>query len=570
MPAESLNPYLYSAFHALLAIGICAVAWSHPHLGERWFHAAEAAFSRFATRRKSAIVSVFLAAIGVRLLLLPWFQVPVPGVADEFSYLLMGNMFAHGRLAYPPHPMWLSFETLMVNFFPTYSSMYFPAHGAVLAAGELLGHPWIGVLISVGALCAALVWALQAWMPTRWALLGGVFAILNIAVLGYWMNSYWGGAVAAIGGALVLGAVPRILRRQRVRDALLLGAGAAILANSRPFEGLILCLPFAIALALWMARSSLPAPIRFWRVAAPAGAVLLATLAFIGYYNWRLTGDPLLPPHVLYYRTYLRSPIFVWQHQKSLPHYNNKQIEEAFAVSLPNFYNRTWAGLWKVSTEKIELYWEVFLWAGAFPILLCVPLLLRDRKGRWLLGEALICLLGLFAVTWSLPHYAAPAFCVFYAVLVQALRHLRVLRFRGKRVGLGLARAAVVLLLFQIATAIPERLYHPEAWFSVTGNEDRSLVLRKLDRVPGKHLVLVRYGENHNVDREWVFNDADIDGSKVVWAREMSAEQNARLLTYYGDRHVWLVEPEGSPVSVVPYFSPGSAQPARAYVSQHP
>jgi hypothetical protein len=570
MPAESLNPYLYSTFHALLAIAVCTLAWFYPHLGEGWFRAAESAFSRLATRRNTAIATVFLVAIGARLLLLPWFHVPVPRIADEFSYLLMGDTFAHGRLANPPHPMWLSFETLMVNSLPTYSSMYFPAHGAVLAAGELLGHPWIGVLISVAVMCAALVWALQAWMPSRWAFLGGVFAILNIAVLGYWMNSYWGGSVAAIGGALVLGAVPRILRKQRIRDALLLALGAAILANSRPLEGLILCLPFAIALLLWMKRSSIPAPIKFWRVVAPAAVVLLATLAFIGYYNWRLTGDPLLSPHVLYYKTYLRSPMFVWDTQKPLPHYNNKQIEEAFSVEMPAFYKRSWADLWKVSTEKVELYWEVFLWAGAFPILLCVPLLLRDRKGRWLLGEALICLLGLFAVTWSLPHYAAPAFCVFYAVLVQALRHLRVLRFHGRRVGLGVTRAVVVLLVFQIATAIPERLHHPNAWFSVGGNEDRALVSRKLNRTPGKHLVLVRYGENHNVDIEWVYNDADIDGSKVVWAREMDPEQNAKLLAYYRHRHVWLVEPEGNPVALIPYSPAEGTQPAQAHLLQHP
>ena len=570
MSAESLNPYLYSTFHALFAIGVCAIAWFRPQLGERWFRAAEGAFSRFATRRKSAIASVFLVAIGIRLLLLPWFHVPVPGAADEFSYLLMGDTFAHGRLAYPPHPMWLSFETFTINWFPTYSSMFFPAQGAVLAAGKLLGHPWIGVLVSVGVMCAALVWALQAWMPARWALLGGVFAVLNIAVLGYWMNSYWGGAVAGTGGALVLGAVPRIVRKQRVRDALLLGGGAAVLANSRPFEGLIFCLPFAVALLLWMRRpSSPPAQIKFWKVALPAGAVLAVALAFIGYYNRRLTGDPLLTPHVLFTRTY-PVRIFWWDQQKPLAHYNNRQLEELGSVWAPAYTRRTWTNFWSRSWERIVLYWEVFLWAGAFPILLCVPLLLRDRRGRWLLGEAVICLMGLFAVIWALPHYAAPALCVFYAVLVQALRHLRVLCFRGRRVGLGLSRAAVILLFFQIATAIPERLYHPDAWFAVRGNEDRARVLRRLSALPGKQLVLVRYGENHDVCHDWVYNDADIDASKIVWAREMDTEQNAKLLAYYRDRHVWLVGAEGNPEALVSYALPGEERAVQAHVSQHP
>jgi len=274
-------------------------------------------------------------------------------------------------------------------------------------------------------------------------------------------------------------------------------------------------------------------------------------------------------PHRLIWRTHLTSPIFVWEHQGPLKHYSNKQLEKIYTVTLPAHYQPTWAGLWKVSAEKIALYWEVFLWAGAFPILLCVPLLLRDRKGRWLLGVASLCLVGLFSVTFSMPHYAAPVFCVFYAILVQAFRHLRVLRFRSRPVGLGLARVAVVLLVFQIATAIPERLHHPDAWFSVRGNEDRAVVVGKLYRMPGRHLVLVRYGENHDADHEWVFNDADIDASKIVWAREMNAEQDARLLAYYPDRRVWLVEPEGNPTALLPYSPPGEGQAAQARVSPH-
>lgn len=570
MWSESLNPYLYSTFHALLAIGVCAVAWFHPRIGESWLGAIERAVSQFASHRKRAVLSIFLLAIAIRLLLLPWFHVPVPGVADEFSYLLMGDMFSHGHLGYPAHPLWLSFESFCELFFPTYCSVFNPAQGAVLAIGQLLGHPWIGVLLSTGALCAVLVWALQAWMPARWALLGGVFALLNIAVLSYWMNSYWGGSVAGIGGALVLGAVPRIVRRQRIRDALLLGAGAAILANSRPLEGLVFCLPFAIAVLLWIRRkSSPPAAIKFWRVVAPVGVVLVVTLAQIGYYNHRLMGNALLMPHMKVWRDYLTSPMFVWERQRPFLHYNNKQMEEVFTVSLPAHYTHSWGGLWKVSSEKVALYWEVFLWAGAFPILLCVPLLWRDRKGRWFLGLALLCLTGLFAVTFSMPHYAAPVFCVLYAILVQAFRHLRLLRFRGRPVGLGLSRAVGVLLVFQIATAMPERLHHPDAWFSVRGNVDRASVVRKLDPMPGKHLVLVRYGEGHNIDREWVFNDGDIDASKIVWAREMDAQQNARLLAYYADRHVWLVEPEGNPVALLPYSPPGETQPAQAHVSPH-
>ncbi|MBZ5702675.1 MAG: hypothetical protein LAN84_12615 [Acidobacteriia bacterium] len=167
---------------------VLAIAWLAPGLGERWFHSLESCFSRIAARRTAAIALIFFSTIALRLALLPLIPVPVPGVADEFSYLLMGDTFAHGRLANPTHPLWVSFETFHINMFPTYSSMYPPAQGFVLLLGHFLGHPWIGVLLSNAAMCAALVWMLQAWIPARWAFLGGVIAILKFGLLSYWMT----------------------------------------------------------------------------------------------------------------------------------------------------------------------------------------------------------------------------------------------------------------------------------------------------------------------------------------------------------------------------------------------
>src|SRR5439155_8548867 len=213
---HALRVILRIAFYfSLLAIFL-------PRLTPRVFHAVESLLSRFAERKTLAVIALFLIVIGVRVSVLPQLPVPVPGIHDEYSYLLLGDTLAHGRLANPAHLMWMSFETFHVNWEPTYSSKYPPWQGAVLALGQLLGHPWIGVLLSVAAMSAAILWMLQAWLPARWALLGAALAALKFGIASYWINSYWGGAVAATGGALVLGAMPRIIRHARTHDALLL------------------------------------------------------------------------------------------------------------------------------------------------------------------------------------------------------------------------------------------------------------------------------------------------------------------------------------------------------------
>ena len=541
-----------------LTLVLALLALWKPCFGAEFFRGIEARFSRFAARKSLVVWVMFFGVALVRLALLPLLPVPVPGIHDEFSYLLMADTFAHGRLANPTHPMWMSFETFHVNWHPTYSSMYPPAQGFVLAVGQLLGNPWIGVLLSAAAMCAAILWMLQAWLPPRWALLGAVFAALNLGIASYWINSFWGGAAAAAGGALVLGALGRIRRRASLASALLLGLGIAILANSRPYEGLLFSIPPAVWLFAWLVgkvKSRDTTATRFRLVFLPLSLVVVLTLAFIGYYDWRLTGNPLLMPHVLNTRTYHTTPLFLWEHNKPPLQYNNEQFEEFYNSWEREDYQTSLRGAAIVIAEKIARHSVEFLWPAVLFLLPALPFALRDRRMRLLLVAMLVCLAGVFAVIWSAPHYSAPVACIVYALLAQAVRHLRFMHWKQRPLGLAFSRVVVVLLL--LSTGIRVALRHCDPmWWTCTGDPSRITVMKEVEKLPGKHLIVVRYSEHHNIHDEWVYNGADIDGAKILWARELDPQQNAKLFVYFKDRRIWLVEPDVSNTEIKPYTPP--------------
>jgi len=545
---------------ASVAFAFVLIATLAPRWSENALRVISRPFESLSKRKTLAIWILFFSVIGVRLAVLPLLPVPVPGIHDEYSYLLLGDTLAHGRLTNPTHPMWMSFESFHINWFPTYCSKYPPGQGVVLALGELLGLPWIGVILSAAAMCAAILWMFQAWLPARWALLGGVLVGLKFGIASYWINSYWGGAVTATGGALVLGAMPRIVRYARIRDALVLGLGLAILANSRPFEGLLFSVPVAIWLLWWLSGKTKPdrgPQTRVVRVVAPLSAVLLLTIAFMGYYNWRLTGNALLFPHVLNSHTYSSMGLFLWDHPKPPMGYHNQQFEDFYNGWEREDYQNTWADVWRVTEEKLTRSASTYFWWGAFLLLPGLPFIFCKRKLCVPLLSLLVVSAGFVASTWSFPHYAAPVTCVIFLLLVQAIRRLRMMRLAQRPIGLALSCAAVFLLAGEIGLRASNHTCDPLEW-TCQGDPSRAAIQEKLSNSPGKHLILVRYEEDHNIHDEWVYNRAEIDSAKVLWARELDPEQNAKLLAYFKDRHVWLVEPDKDNTELVPYVPLGS------------
>ena len=358
-----------------LAVLACVLIFGHAWMGS-WI-------SRFARRTVPCMLALFVLPVGLRLALLPRAPMPVATTPTEFSSLLLSDTLLHGRMANPVHPWHQFFESPLVVQTPTYRSTLPIGEGLLLAVGRaLLGSDWAGILLGIGALAALSYWMLRAWVTPGWALSGGVLVACAFGPLCRWTNSYWGGFITALGGCLIVGALPRLQQNRRLRDVVVLSAG-----------------------------------------------IVIELLAYAAVFC-------------------VLAPLFVLGCILVLRRLKQFRATLAFVVSL--------------------------IYAGHFLFWYGIHALADER-----------------AMIAVLPN--------------------------GGRDFLNSADAQI-----------------------------HRAVSKELNREKGKQLVFVRRGP-FPVSGEWIHNSADIDGSKVVWARDLGEDKNRLLLNYYRGRKAWLMEPDAIP-----------------------
>lgn len=528
-----------------LAALLMALAWISRPILEPWA-------GRFAERTRWCMLALAVVPVALRLILLPHHPVPSPQVYDEFAHLLVADTLRHFRLANPVHPLHRFFETFFTLQEPSYSSIYPIGLGLLMAVGRaIFGTPWAGVLIGTGAFCSLCYWMLRAWTTPLWSLIGGVLAVIEFGPLNQWTNTYWGGSVAACAGCLVFGALPRLRESWRRRDAILLGAGLGLHLLTRPYELILLLLSVVLFFAPWrrLRLSSL----------GVAALVTLPAIALILLQNKQVTKSWTTLPYQLSQQQYGVPTSFTFQ-APPIPHRELTPQQALEYRSQMSYRDRNGESLrsYLLRLEYRVRYYRFFFLPALYLALPLFFVALREYRFVWVALTLSIFALGANFYPFFYPHYIAALTCLFVLVSVTGLRQLARLPIATSREAAWMILAlcgAHFVLWYGVHLFNVTAMYPYETWdqinFVAPGRRDA--VFDALAGQPGKHLVIVHYSPRHIFQNEWVYNEADIDNARIVWARDLGAGDDRELLRYYADRTAWLLEADARPLELAPY-----------------
>jgi hypothetical protein len=559
-----MNLYLFAT---ILIFAVVALGYWRPLMVLRGLRPLWRFYGIIARDRVRAIVYIGLIAFLSTAAVSFFVRFPVPMIHDEFSHLLLADTFASGRLTNPTHPMWHHFESFHIFHTPTYTSMFPPAQGFILAVGKLaVGHAAFGLWLSSALACGACCWMFQAWLPPRWALLGAILILIRIGIASYWAQSYWGGMVPAFGGALVYGSLARLFNEKKIQNSIIMGVGLIILANSRPFEGFVLCGPLLLLLIVKLVKSSsLSRSILIKRIIVPLLSVGFLGIACVAYYNRQVSGDVFKMSYYTAREQYGSGAHPLFGAEKPVK-YRHEVIRKFYEEYEPQYWLRyksekmSFSRLMEFWMDKLKNIWLFYIGSAlTIPFMIGILFVVRKLPGPFGLefASGLLVIGAHFLIpTVASPHYFAPITCLLMMFTIFGLRWLRLLRWNRKPIGRWGFMLVPALCVATLVIGLQQTL-RAGIFKRIQLRENIVLDFQKRE---GKFLMFVRYQPEHNYHQEWVYNDANIDESKIAWAREISTEEDRRLIEYFKGREVWLVEPDRFPIGISRYDIPGSSE----------
>jgi hypothetical protein len=265
----------------------------------------------------------------------------------------------------------------------------------------------------------------------------------------------------------------------------------------------------------------------------------------MGWYNLRITGHVLRMPFMEYAAQYDVYPKFWFLPTRAVPSYRNESLKWVALQFEKGQYEqlRTIGGFVTISLARLR---DLILWQSK-PWILILPLAIGlfargDRRWRWARIAVGIFVVGLWTESFVLPHYAAPVLPLVLLLIVLGWKEIAGWAWQGRALALSIAIGFLVGGVM-IATQPISR--------------DSMIVghaaLAEIDALrTGRHLVFVRYSPGYSFHNEYVFNDADIAGGRVVWARSADAATDHRLVDQFPDRTVWRLS-VGEGLNLEPY-----------------
>jgi hypothetical protein len=508
--------------------------------------------SRFFLRPDSSKIAgsdvrnrIYIAVAGglVCLLTVLIVGIPVPQTHDEFGYLLAADTFLHGRIANPTPFSPKHFEYFHILVQPVYAAKFPPLPGFLLAVGKALtGLPIAGVWLGSVLSGLTIYWLLRVFFSPRRSLFGAlfwIFAPLNLI----WCNSYWGAHGAVIGGALSAGAFFRFIKDGYKKNLIVWGAGIFLLLNSRLYEGVVL----TGLLVLWWIFEVLKHK-KFGRQTYQSFGVFLLVifinLAWIGFYNYSVTQNPLILPYTLHHSQYHQVPLFIFQ-TPDLPKPGVppviRKLDERWVSEFQADYQITQTALSSIA-EKVPIY---LVWLTRSPFLLILFLLglfslaknAEGFPGRQILLILLGFLAALLLTTFKGDRFLAPAVGVAFVSITFGAKNLGRLKGFWKPLAWSLPFITGGGFLLGILVLEQKRIPLP---VSENNLLSRDQIVERLNAHGGNHLIFAETTEANPADaRFYIYNEAEISDATIIWAHNLSRSENQALLDFYRNRRVW-------------------------------
>ncbi|MEM1129868.1 MAG: hypothetical protein AAGH83_05020 [Pseudomonadota bacterium] len=538
----------YMLLFELLALVLAAgLAVLRPAPVRRLLDGIAGWFGPLASRPALVIALPGLSLLIVRLALLPVFPFPGTVGRDESSLLLAAETMLQGRLAMPPHALPQFFESVYVNHIDAYNTIYFPGRVLEVALGlGLFGEPGFGVLIVAALAASAITWALRPWVSPGWALVGGMLFVVRFGMFSNLVNQPIGLAGIVLGGALLVGGYGRLRQEITWGPAVATALGLLLLAISRPFEGFLVALPFALGLLIAQRRTLfLPPTGKTAVVFVPVLAAVAIAAAILATFNLAATGSMFQTSYGLSREAYAGTPAF-WLSDAVSP---SQVIPDHLAAYYQLEGQRYWLTQTPEGIAKSIAGKAFFLWRYYLGFLLIVPFVigLRALIRDWpVLASLVTFFAGFSLVQFNWPHYAMPILPILMLIVVAGLEAMD--RFGPSAAVFArlILPVSALLLLVPLVLLVTGRqpsaqnAYHPCCYLYASKERDalEAMVLAE----PGPHVIYVRYGADESGFRQWVYNGANLDSAEVLWVNDLGAGENRRLIAHYPDHRHWLLD----------------------------